>query len=181
MKIKSVLQAPNSKKNIQTWIKDLGSPNETERLKARSQLTREGGNAVPGLIQALSTGNQHARWEAAKALAILREPSSAPALVHALEDQDHDVRWAAMEALIALDRAGLEPLLQTLMKDFDSVWLREGAHHILNVLKKKRQLRQPSLTILRALEGVEPEVTVAWAAEVAWETLFGPKRIEGVK
>jgi hypothetical protein len=69
----------------------------------------------------------------------------------------------------------LEELLQGLMRDFDSVWLREGAHHILNVLKKKKYLRQPCLQVLQALEGVEPEVTVPWAAEAAWETLFGPE------
>jgi hypothetical protein len=60
------------------------------------------------------------------------------------------------------------------MRDFYSVWLREGAHHILNVLKKEKYLRQPCLHVLQALEGVEPEVTVAGAAEAAWESLFGP-------
>jgi HEAT repeat protein len=170
----NILPPPNSRKTIQVWIDDLGSLKESERLKARSSLIREGANAVSPLIHELSNSNSRARWESAKALAAIKDPSAAPALVHTLTDEDHDVRWAAMQALIVFDRAGLEPLLQALMRDFDSVWLREGAHHILNVLKKRRELRQPSLHVLRALEGVEPEVTVARAAEAAWESLFGP-------
>jgi HEAT repeat protein len=166
-------QDPSSEENIQKWINNLGSLIGSERLKARLSLIKAGTNAVPALIKTLSNGNQHARWEAARALTITKDPSAAPALVNALEDEDHDVRWAAMKALIMLDRAGLDVLLQALMRDFDSVWLREGAHHILNVLKKKRQLRQPSLLVLQALNGIGPEFTVGKAAEEAWESLFG--------
>jgi len=172
MKIISQTRIPD--KNIQQWITDLGSSNEAERRKARWSLVYEGANAVPDLIQALSNGNQHTRMEVVRIFSQTRDLSAAPALVRALEDEDHDIRWTAMKGLIAFERAGLEPLLEALMKDFDSVWLREGAHHILNVLKKKRYLRQPSLQVLQALEGVEPEVTVPWAAEAAWESLFGP-------
>ena len=160
-------------KNIQQWITDLGSSSESERKKARSSLITEGANAVPDLIRALSNSNRQPRMEVVKMFSQMRDPSAAPALVRALEDEDHDIRWTAMKGLIAFERVGLEPLLQALMKDFDSVWLREGAHHILNVLKKKKYLRQPSLQVLQALEGVEPEVTVPWAAEAAWESLFG--------
>ena len=176
VEMKRTLKVQDPEKNIHTWISDLGSPGGADRLKARLLLIREGVNAVPGLIKALTNRDQIVRWEAAKALASIKDYSAAPALVRALEDEDHDVRWAAMKALTVLDRAGLEPLLQALIRDFDSVWLREGAHHILNVLKKQAILREPSLSVLRALEGVEPEVTVPGAAEAAWERLFGPKK-----
>jgi hypothetical protein len=175
MKTKSIAQAPNPKLNIQMWINDLGSLDGSKRLKARKLLIKEGVNAVPGLIQALSSGNWHIRWGAAKVLAQTRDRKAASALVRALEDEDHDVRWAAMEALITLDRAGLEPLLRALMKDFDSVYLLEGAHHILHVLKDRGRLGKPMIKVFKALEGVEPEVTVPWTAEAAWESLFGPK------
>jgi hypothetical protein len=171
---KDSLPSQNTKPLVQMWTSDLASSTESERLKARLSLIREGEAAVPALIQVLSTGNQPARWEAARALAVIKDSSAAAALVGALEDEDHDVRWAAMKALIGLNRDGLEPLLQALIRDFDSVWLREGAHHILNVLKKQRKLRRPSLHVLQALEGLEPEVAVPWAAETAWESLFGP-------
>ena len=174
--MKSSLKTQDSEKNIYKWINDLGSLNGLIRLEARSQLIKVGVNAGPALIQALSRGNQHARGEAAKTLAIIRDPSAAPALVHTLEDEDLDVRCAAIEALIPLNREGLEPLLQALMRNVGSVWLREGAHNILNVLKKQTKLRQPSLNVLRALEGVEPEMTVPGVAEAAWELLFGPEK-----
>jgi len=172
--MKNISQTRIPDKNIQQWITDLGSSSESERKKARSSLITEGANAVPDLIQALSNSNRQSRMEVVKIFSQMRDPSAAPALVRALEDEDHDIRWTAMKGLIAFERAGLEPLLEALMKDFDSVWLREGAHHILNVLKKKKYLRQPCLSVLQALEGVEPGVTVPWAAEAAWESLFGP-------
>jgi hypothetical protein len=172
--MKNISQTRIPDKNIQQWITDLGSSSESERKKARSSLITEGANAVPDLIQALSNSNRQSRMEVVKIFSQMRDPSAAPALVRALEDEDHDIRWTAMKGLIAFERAGLEPLLEALIKDFDSVWLREGAHHILNVLKKKKYLRQPCLSVLQALEGVEPGVTVPWAAEAAWESLFGP-------
>ena len=173
--MRSISQTQIPDKNIPMWITGLGSSNESERRKARSLLVAEGAYVVPDLIQALYNGNRHTRMQVVRIFAQTRDLSAAPALVRALEDEDHDIRWTAMKGLIALERAGLEPLLEALMKDFESVWLREGAHHILNVLKKKKYLRQPCLQVLQALEGVEPEVTVPWAAEAAWETLFGPE------
>jgi HEAT repeat protein len=175
MEMKKIMsEIPVSSLEIQLWIDELGSAIGSERLKARLSLIREGTPAVPALIKLLRGGNAHARWEAAVALETIRDPSAASALVCALEDDDHDVRWAAMKALIALDRVGLESLLRALMQDFDSVWLREGARHILHELKKQRQLRQPSLGVLQALDGLEPGVAVPLAAEAAWEKLFGP-------
>ena len=177
MKIISQTRIPD--KNIQIWITDLGSSNESERRKARSLLVAEGAYVVPDLIQALSNGNHHVRREVAHILAKTKNITTASALVHALEDEDHDVRWAAMEALIALDRAGLEPLLQILMKDIDSAWLLEGAHHILHVLNDKGHLSTPMRKVFSALEGTEAGYTVPWAAKTAWESLFGSERSNG--
>jgi hypothetical protein len=176
-----MLKTQNSYQSILIWIKKIGSRDSSERQFARSFLIKEGKNAIPDLIQALSSGGQRTRKEAAKILAQMRDPIAASALVQALMDEDHDVRWAAMEALIALDRIGLEPLLQALMKDLDSVWLLEGAHHILHVLKNRGRLGKPLMKVFRALEGIEPQSAVPWAAEAAWESLFRPKGSDGFK
>ncbi len=82
-----------------------------------------------------------------------------------------------MEALIALDFAGLEPLLQILMKDIDSAWLLEAAHHILHVLKGRGRPSTPMLKVFRALEGVEPGYTVPWAAKPAGRVCLDPKEV----
>jgi HEAT repeats len=127
---------------------------------------------VSNLIETLSKGSREDRLQAAQFLGMIKDTQAVYALVYALEDEDHDVRWAAMEALIALNQACLEPLLQALMKDFESVWLREGAHHILHQLLKKGSLTEPVVRVFTALEGIEPFIEVPWAAEAAWEELF---------
>ena len=161
---------------IQETLRNLGLQDESKRLRARRSLEAKGKKAVLVLIEALKNGNWMARKEAAIALAHIKEPSSAAALVAALKDQDHDVRWMAMKALIALDQDGLEPLLLALTRDFDSVHLREGARHILKTLKHDSCLESQFLDLLKALESLEPTATVPWAAEKAWEELYGPKK-----
>jgi hypothetical protein len=170
---KTDTQEPDLADKIPEWIENLGSKNKATRLRARTYLIKAGNDSVPPLIELLKNKNTQYRWESARALAMIKSPSAATALVETLEDDDHDVRWAAMEALIALGRDGLEALLLGLTKYFDSIWFRQGAHHILRVLKKQNQLTQPSLEIIQALEGVEPEIAVPLAAEAAWEHLFG--------
>ncbi len=157
----------------------LGLADEAKRLQARRSLELAGKKAVPVLIEALFKGTSIARREAAEALVTIRDARTAPALICTLEDDDHDARWAAMRALVALDQAGLEALLKALMEDFSSVYLREGARHVLNELKEKSHLEAPLLNVLEALKGIQPAVTVPWAAEKAWEELYMIPRKKG--
>lgn len=159
---------------IQESVKTLGLADESKRQQARRSLETAGKRAVPFLIEALQKGNHLARREAAETLVTIKEASAAVALVAALEDEDHDVRWAAMKAIIALDQDGLEALLLALTRDFGSIHLREGAHHILKTLKNASCLENQFLDVLKALEGIQPAATVPWAAEAAWEQLYGP-------
>jgi HEAT repeat protein len=163
-------------RQIQETARSLGLADEKKRLQARKSLEAAGKRAVLILIEALQNGNQYARREAATALAYIKPPNAARALVGALKDDDHDVRWASMKALIALDQEAIEPLLLALTKDFASVHLREGAKHILNRMKQDSCLENPLLGVLQALEGLQPTATVPWAAETAWEELYGPKK-----
>jgi len=161
-----------SDQHINNLIAELGNSSRLQSLKARQRLVEIGEAAVPGLDLVLASGSHHARWEAAKALAEIRSPSSAPALVRALQDEDIGVRWVAMDALIALDQAGLKPLLEALIRDFQSVWLREGAHHIFHTLRRRGHLPKPFINVYEALEGAEPEMKVPWTAERAWEKML---------
>jgi HEAT repeat protein len=168
------LELPDQR--YQEAARNLGTADETERIEARKALLAAGKDARPVLVNLLANGNKQARLEAATALGTLKNKEAAPALVRALENEDHDVRWAVRKALINLGGDGLEPLLIALMHAFDCIWLREGAHYILNDLKKKGELRPPLLKVLHALEGIEPAFAAPWAAEKAWEALFGPKK-----
>jgi HEAT repeat protein len=162
---------PCNESNVQTFINELDDPSWMKRQIARSSLVDCGEVASPTLIKELANPDREVRWEVVKALGSINDRDSAQALVEMLMDDDTGVRWAAMEALIRLNKAALLPLVQALVKHFDSARLREGAHHILHNLQDKRLLSRAQIKILEALQGVEPEVEVAWAAEWALEEM----------
>ena len=155
---------------VHTLIAALAHENPVSRQSARESLVAIGKPAVDLLIQLLGDAKPHARWEAAKALAAIRDPASAPALIAALEDKDCDVRWVAAKALIVLRRHALAALLAALSERSDSQWLREGAHHVLHDLHKHRALAMVK-PVLDALNEPEPELTVPPAAYAALKSL----------
>ncbi len=70
-----------------------------------------------------------------------------------------------------MGRDSIPALLEALMYDFHSLWLRQSAHHILHVLKDDGKLYEAEEKVFEALEGVEPSVAVPWAAELPLEAL----------
>jgi HEAT repeat protein len=161
----------NSEKNISELVQKLAKNNGHESQKIRMQLVELGSPAVPALIEALHHGDAHFRWEAVQVLSRIKDPQAAPDLVTALEDENINVRWTAMDGLINLDRDGLPQLLTALTKHFYSVWLREGAHHVLHQLKNRERLLPEEIRVFEALEGPAAEMDVPWAAEAALRKL----------
>ena len=155
-------------------INDLGHRNTVIRNRAYEAIVSRGKNAVPDLIGALQNASEYTRWEIARAFGEIGDPTGANALVGLLEDESLGVRWAASESLVQLGRASIRPLLEALTKRFDSVWLRNGAHHVFHVLNQRRQLNEDEKKVFDALESVVPEVKVPWAAEVALEAILFP-------
>jgi hypothetical protein len=151
-------------------IATLGDHDGLARKRARHSLVAIGQPAVPALVKALTDPTGRRRWEAAKALGAMRDPSAAPALVRATEDQDFGVRWLAAEGLIGLKRAGLAPLLQALAEHPDSVWIGEGAHHVSRTLVD-HDLHDLIAPVLVALDGVEPVLGAPGAAQAALKAL----------
>jgi HEAT repeat protein len=143
-------------------VSALRSPDYAERMHARQALEEIGRPAVGPLVELLADPSHQTRWEAAKALVAIADADASPALVKALMDEASDVRWLAAEALIAIGRDGLEPLLRALEEQPESVWLRQGAHHVLHDLEdpELRELVEPTL---EALESFEPEMKVIFA------------------
>ncbi|MBU0490379.1 MAG: HEAT repeat domain-containing protein [Chloroflexi bacterium] len=140
------------------------------REQARYALVQLGRLAVPQCVEVLTDPNHQVRWEAAKALIDIGDPTAAPALVAALEDEHSDIRWLAAEGLIALGPAGLVPLLQALTQRGKSVWLREGAHHVLNGISEA-DLPDEVVAVLAALEALEPDLHAPLAAQAALHVL----------
>jgi len=158
---------------IENWIHELASSSPGLRQQARARLIEAGLEAVPGLVLVLQHEQPQARLDAVRTLAEIQAPSAAPALVKSLQDEDVGVRWAAREALIALGGSGVEPLLRDLIQAYDSIWLREGAQHILSTLKDQGCLAAPLVEVLKALGRSEPEVRLRSTAASAWQALFG--------
>lgn len=166
---------------VRPLLSKLGNRRAADRQRAREDLVAIGEPAVPGLIGMLSSPARMERWEAAKALAEIAEPTSAAALVRSLEDDDGDVRWIAAEGLIALGRHALVPLLEALITRTGSPWILTGAHHILIELRKQKGLREVE-PVLEALAGPAREVAAPVAAwhELQCELYADAARLERV-
>ena len=151
---------------IEFAISELASKSGFARVDAREYLVSMEEKAVPHLIKALKSDNQSVRWEAAKALAKIGDPASSQSLINALEDKMFDVRWVSAEGIITIGRKALIPLLSALTKRGDSIWLREGAHHVIHDLMRE-DLKEVFGPVLDAIEKPEGELTVPLAAKKA--------------
>ncbi|MGE5123387.1 MAG: HEAT repeat domain-containing protein [Acidobacteriaceae bacterium] len=153
--------------DIPSLIRKLGDVDGFVRMRAREVLICIGEPAVPALIDTLAGENTELRWQVVKVLESIQDVRAATALVIRLEDENAGVRWAAADALVRLRRAALPALFETLKRDFDSLWLRQGAHHILHVLKDAGKLNPAEEKVFEALEDIEPTIAVPWAAAKA--------------
>jgi HEAT repeat protein len=165
-----VRRKKTSTDTIRSLVTDLDSQDGQVRVRARKSLVAIGGQAVKPLVKALASKKEWVRWEAAKALGQIGDPVAVLALVKALEDKMFDVRWLAAEGLISIGRESLAPLLQALKEHPDSLWLREGVHHVLHDVDKEdiNEILQP---VLVTLEGFEPSVEAPLAAQTALQAL----------
>jgi HEAT repeat protein len=152
-----------SDNGIAALVDALAGVDGVERQAARVQLQEIGRPAVPALLRALQSPSEHARWEAAKALGKITDTRAAPALVRALGDDTSGVRWLAATALINLGRDALAPLLLGLEGQSDSIWFRDGAHHVLRSLVKDG-VADEAVPVLEALEDMEPRIEAPIAA-----------------
>ena len=155
---------------ISSLINKLESEDGITRVKARKSLVAQGGAAVPPLIEAMKNKNDWTRWEAAKTLAEIGDSTSVQALIDALEDDDFSIRWLAAEGLIHVGSSSLKPLLKELIQRPDSLWLLEGAHHVLHDLRDP-EVGQYIRPVILALEDMEPSIKAGIAARSALDTI----------
>jgi HEAT repeat protein len=149
---------------IPVLMEQLGADDGARRQEARDALVQIGRAAAPHVTRALADSNARVRWKAAKALRDLREPSSALSLVEPLMDETLEVRWLAAEALVTLEEKGIVPFLAALVRNFGSIWLRNGAYHVLYALEMKQLLNPETSKVLKTLRSIQPAVSVAYAA-----------------
>jgi len=153
--------------HINLLFTKLSDKNGLVRQKAREDLIEIGKTAVPVLIDGLSDKDKQVQWESAKALIDIRSAQAAPALVQTLMDDHPSIRWLSAEALIALGKDSIEPLLNALLDNYDSSWLRQGAHHVLHALERETKLNSETQHLLEVLRSFDSEETVLTAAQRA--------------
>ena len=157
-------------KDINSLIADLNRDDVITCQKARRALVAIGHEAVPSLVEALGSRKHWVRWEAAKALAQIADPTATTALLKALEDKEFDVRWLAAEGLTSIGRKAVVPLLKALIDNPESTWLHEGAHHVLHDMRRG-DLDETLKPVMKSLEDFEPSVEVPLAASKALDIL----------
>jgi len=159
-----------TKESIEGLIAQLSNRNGIERERARRKLVKIGRPAIPYLISLLSNRKQHLRWEGCKAIGSIVDPVASSELVKVLRDDSEEIRWLAAEGLIALKEQALAPLLRILETEFESPYIRLGAHHILDAFEKQHLLSKDMKAVLDALRFPEPKISVALAARKALQS-----------
>lgn len=101
---------------VQGLLEQLGSRDGMERKRAREILVLVGEPAEPEVRPLLDDGSKRVRWEAAKILAAMIDPSSVPALLSLLRSDESELRWIAADGLIALGPRSVVPLLESLLE-----------------------------------------------------------------
>ena len=162
--------------HIPSLIKQLSDPDGFIRSQARQVFCCIGVPAVPELINTLLNASPQLRWEVIKVLECIQDPAAIPILVEQLKDDHAGIRWAASNALVGMQRQALPAIFAALVHDFDSIGLRQSAHHILHVFKDDGKLSDVEEKVYEALEGIEPGVSVPWAAQKALESIKNKKR-----
>jgi HEAT repeat protein len=167
-------RAEDSRATIDSLIADLSDNDGLKRVKARRSLVVIGFQAVKPLEEALSNPNKWVRWEASKALGQIGDSAATQTLIKALEDNMFDVRSLAAEGLIRIGRDAVVPLLHALIERPESIWLREGAHHVLHDIAEGelKKVREP---MLAALEDLDAAIEVPIAAHAALDALTSGK------
>jgi HEAT repeat protein len=164
---------------IDSLIKQLSDKDGQVREKARLTLVDIGKETTAPLTKLLTAKEKQTRWEAAKALVAIADPSAIPELVKTLGDKLFDVRWLAAEALVAIGPECIASLLETLNERSDELFLREEARHVIKYIMrdnpKALELKEILKPVVAALEGSIARVEVPSAARTALEKLRGLK------
>jgi len=151
-------------------IKTLVGSDGQERKRARETLSLSGEAGVAELRDLLSSADKLSRWEAAKCLAAMVEPSCVDAFVGALEDEYSDVRWLAGSGLIALGPRSISPVLEALVRHPDSLGYQQAARRILRALSPDNDILLEILRpVIDVLDHNDAAVIAARAAAAQGE------------
>jgi HEAT repeat protein len=146
-------------------IDALGSEDGLKRKSARETLTLLGEPAVADLRVLLSSANKRIRWEAAKTLAAIVDPASVGAFVELLADDNSDVRWLAGGGLLDLGPRSVAPVLESLIRQPESLGRQQAAARILRGLSSDNDVLAKIIgPVVDVLGRADPGVVASNAA-----------------
>jgi hypothetical protein len=148
----------------------LDTKNVSKKLTARRSIVRMGKTVLPQLNKLLKSEDIKIRHEAAKIIELIANRTSIPVLINLLEDIDFDIRWIAAEGLIKIGRRSIRPLLKSVRDGKNSIFLNEGAHHVLVSLLNENEKRNEK-SLLLSLENYH---TLGLTAPVEASIALGP-------
>ncbi len=155
------LQVSNTSE-IEKLVELLCNDDGHKRKKARQKLVALGENTLEYVTDLLEHPKHICRWEAMKVIEEIGMPESIPVFIEALDDDKSDIRWIAAEGLIRLGKYSLEPLLKEVTENYDSVFVLNGAHHVISELEVRKNLPKnfPAKKLLKLLKKPSMEASL---------------------
>ncbi len=108
--------------------------NYKHHVVARENFVKENKKILPVMHKLIKSDYKIIRKEAIKIIELIAHKSSIPEAINMLEDMESEIRWIAAETLIRIGRDSIKPLLDALVANGVSYYLRQGAHHVLSEL-----------------------------------------------
>ena len=141
--------------------------------KAAQSLSRLGVRAIPSAVNSLETGSPEVALQGARLLGQMGSPEAIHALVNALRNRRDLVRLYAEQALAGVGVAVVIPLLEEVIRNGDSVGVREGVAYVLRTMRmpdREHEIVQP---VVKAAERLDAGIEMPAAAYEALGKLEG--------
>ena len=133
------------------------SDDGTVRTRARETLALMGEPAAEAARELLSSPKMRVRWEAAKLLAAMVDPSSVAAFVRLLDDPFAEVRWLAGDGLIRLGPRSVAPVLESLLELSVPLEHRRTARRVLRRLSSDNGVLSKIVgPVIKVLDDADP-------------------------
>ncbi len=154
--------------------------NYNQNIRSKNELIKEGEKILPVIHALTKSDYKSIRKEAIKVVKQLAHESSIPVAIALLEDRENDIRRIAAETLIRIGRSSINPLLEALVDNGISYYLRQGVHHVLSELiceNDRKELKQ-LVNIIGRSKSIPERITVKAADNVNERLLYDDKEIQ---
>ena len=167
-------------KNFKRFMGSINSRNYRQHFSSKNELIKEGEKILPVIHELAKSDYASIRKKTIKLIRQFASKSSIPVAIALLEDRENDIRRIAAEALIRIGRSSINPLLEALVDNGTSFYLRKGAHHVLSELiceNDRKELKQ-LVNLIGGSESVPECITVKAADNIDERPLYDDEEIQ---